>query len=129
LPATLNDLIASKPIESAASAAPQPPEHPASSRQDFGWLMETILHTIEPLKQYPPSARLEWAEGKVVVKMVIHEDGRLSDIEVVKSSGYPSLDQAAMDVFRLAGPIALPRPLGKPTLTVRIPMNYAMDRR
>ncbi len=129
LPATPNEMIASTPAEPATSSAPPPLEHSGPARQDFGWLMETILETIEPLKRYPPNARLERAEGKVIVKMVIHDDGQLSDIQIVKSSGYSSLDQAAMDVLRLAGPIALPRPLGKPTLTVRIPMNYAMDRR
>ncbi len=121
---------ASKPPEQTAPyASLQPSSHAALARQDFGWLTETILKKIERLKRYPAEARLDRAEGKVVVKVVIYENGQVSDIEVVKSSGFSSLDQAAVEVLRQAEPFHLPRPLGRPTLTLRIPINYSMDHR
>ena len=97
-------------------------------KSDYGWLSETIVKRVEELKRYPADARLEQAQGKVVVKVVIREDGSVADVEVVKSSGFQSLDQAALDLMHQAGPFKLSRPLGKPTLAIRVPINYAIER-
>ncbi len=101
---------------------------PATPKTDYGWLSETIVRRVEQLKRYPADARLEQAQGKVVVKVVIREDGSVVDVEVIKSSGFQSLDQAALDLMHQAGPFNLTRPLGKPTLAIRVPINYAIDR-
>ena len=109
-------------------AALAPKTAPATPKPDYGWLSDTIVRRVEELKRYPADARLEQAEGKVVVKVVIQEDGSVINVEVVKSSGFQSLDQAAMSLMHQAGPFHLTRPLGKPTLAVRVPINYAIDR-
>jgi bla regulator protein BlaR1 len=53
------------------------------------------LHTTPPV--YPKEARKEKLEGMTVVKSVIDEQGQVNDPIVEKSSGHPSLDQAAVD--------------------------------
>ena len=100
----------------------------AQTKRDYGWLSEAILRRVEELKRYPASARVDRAEGKVVIKAVITEDGNLGEVEVFQSSGYPTLDKAAIDTMRQAAPFHLPHPLGQPRMTIKIPMSYRLDR-
>jgi periplasmic protein TonB len=109
-----------------AAISPSPTGAPA--KRDFGWLSEAILRRVEELKRYPASARVDRAEGKVVVKAVINEDGNVGEIVVFQSSGHPGLDKAAIDTLRQAAPFHLPRPLGQPGMTIKIPMSYQLDR-
>ncbi|MDN5943413.1 MAG: energy transducer TonB [Nitrospira sp.] len=108
-----------------AAISPAPSNAPAT--RDYGWLSEAILRRVEELKRYPASARVDRAEGKVVVRAVINEYGNLGEVEVFQSSGHPGLDKAALDTLRQAAPFHLPRPLGQPHMTIKIPMSYRLD--
>jgi protein TonB len=59
-----------------------------------GILHPRVLSKVEPV--YPPSARNAGQEGTVVLKIQIMENGRPGDIVVYRSSGYDSLDDAAV---------------------------------
>ena len=108
-----------------ATVSPLPSN--AQTKPDYGWLTEVISRRVEELRHYPASARLDTAEGKVVVKFVIHEDGSIGEAEVFQSSGRPDLDKAALETLRQATPLHLPRPLGKPRMTLKIPIKYFLD--
>jgi protein TonB len=128
--------MTTSPTESpltAGSSSPKvaalvPPGAKRPARIDYGWLSEVVLRRVEELKRYPAEARVDRAEGKVVVKAVINEDGSVDDVEVFQSSGSMTLDTAAVDLMRRAAPFALPHSLGKPRVTIKIPMNYRLDR-
>ncbi|HSQ51665.1 MAG TPA: energy transducer TonB [Nitrospiraceae bacterium] len=105
-----------------------PAQSSPQTKRDYGWLSEAILRRVEELKRYPASARVDRAEGKVVVRAVINEDGNLGEVEVFQSSGYPTLDKAAVETMRQAAPFHLPHPLGQPRMTIKIPMSYRLDR-
>jgi protein TonB len=109
-----------------AAISPAPSNVP--TKRDYGWLSEAILRRVEELKRYPTSARVDRAEGRVVVKAVINEDGSIGEVEVFQSSGHPGLDKAAVETMRQAAPFQLPRPLGQPRMTIKIPMSYRLDR-
>jgi protein TonB len=109
-------------------AAISPTPSNAPTKRDYGWLSEAILRRVEELKRYPASARVDRAEGKVVVKAMIDEDGSIGEVEVFQSSGHPGLDKAAIETLRQAAPFHLPRPLGQPHMTIKIPMSYRLDR-
>jgi len=111
----------------AQMAAISPALTNAPTKRDYGWLSEEILRRVEELKRYPASARIDRAEGKVVVKAVINEDGNLGEVEVFQSSGYLTLDKAAVETMRQAAPFHLPHPLGQPRMTIKIPMNFRLD--
>ena len=115
------------PVPAQTAAIAQAPANEPTKR-DYGWLSETILRRVEELKRYPAAARIERAEGRVVVKAVINEDGSVGEIEIVQSSGFPSLDKTAMETIRQAAPFHLPHPLGRPRLTIKIPISYRLDR-
>ena len=112
----------------AQMAAISPAPLSAPTKRDYGWLSDAILRRVEELKRYPASARVDRAEGKVVVKAVINEDGSIGDVEVFQSSGHQGLDMAAVETMRQAAPFHLPRPLGQPRVTIKIPMSYRLDR-
>jgi TonB family protein len=49
------------------------------------------------VKNYPEISRVNGEQGAVVLSFIVNADGTESNAEVVKSSGYPRLDQAAVD--------------------------------
>lgn len=54
----------------------------------------SILSKVNPV--YPPTARQANLEGTVLVKIQILTSGRTGEISIARSSGYPSLDEAAI---------------------------------
>ena len=69
----------------AAPAAAAPKELKTSSR-------------VEPL--YPPTSRRMSEEGTVQVRVLVDERGRPKEVNVGKSSGFPRLDEAAVEAVR-----------------------------
>lgn len=123
------DTQAAQSVQAPAQmAAISPAASNAPMKRDYGWLSEEILRRVEELKRYPTSARADRAEGKVVVKAIINEDGNLSLVEIFQSSGHLALDKAAVETMRQAAPFHLPHPLGQPRMTIKIPMSYRLDR-
>jgi TonB family protein len=55
-----------------------------------------VLHRVEP--EYPEQARARQLQGKVVLKVRIHPDGTVGDVELV--NGDPLLAQAAIHAVR-----------------------------
>lgn len=48
-------------------------------------------------EDYPAISRAQHEEGSVILKILVTEDGHATDAQVVKSSGFPRLDQAAAE--------------------------------
>jgi protein TonB len=101
---------------------------PAARKPDYSWLAATLLPRIEALKQYPAEARLNRLEGRVVVRIVIREDGQIVSATIAKSSGHETLDQAALETLRKASPITLTQPLERSPVTIQIPLSYELGR-
>ena len=99
-----------------------------ATKVDYGWLAETLWSKVEQLKRYPHMARLNRWEGRVVLRVVIREDGHLLDLAVAESSGHSVLDQDALEILRLASPLMLKHPLGKPQVVVQVPISYRLER-
>jgi protein TonB len=51
---------------------------------------------------YPRVSRELGEQGSVLLRVLVDERGRPTDIQVVKSSGYPRLDQQAVQAMRAA---------------------------
>ena len=49
---------------------------------------------------YPPVSRRLGEEGRVVVNVFVLADGRVGDVQLLKSSGYERLDTAALEHVR-----------------------------
>lgn len=57
-----------------------------------------VSHRVEPT--YPPSARRSGEAGSVQLRILVNERGVPGEIQIVKSSGYTRLDDAAIDAVR-----------------------------
>jgi periplasmic protein TonB len=53
---------------------------------------------VDPI--YPPASRRAGEEGTVRLKVLVDTSGRASNVAVTQSSGFPRLDQAAMEAVR-----------------------------
>jgi len=82
---------------------------------------------IEQHKKYPPLARIKQNEGRVVVRFVITLEGRAKKIQVIKSSGYKSLDEAALKAIKTAAPFPKPPShLFKRTIPIELPIIFKL---
>jgi len=81
---------------------------------------QLLRDKIERAKRYPPEARRSGIEGTAEVQFRVVADGRVEDVTVVKSSGFPILDQASVDTIKRAAP--LPVIPG----TIRIAISYRL---
>jgi protein TonB len=99
-----------------------------ATKGDYKWLAESLHRRIIELRHYPSTARLNGWEGKVVLKVSIRQDGQLKDVEVIKSSGHVSLDQAAMESVRRACPLHMKHELNAPMVVLHLPVSYSLNR-
>ena len=80
------------PAPTPPPAAPSPPPPPKvelpSSKADY-------LHNPPP--DYPRMSKRLGEQGRVVVKVLIGEDGRAQKVELLTTSGFERLDKSAME--------------------------------
>lgn len=106
-------------------AALAPAGQPKLAKVDYRWLSDLMARWIEDLdKRYPAVLRTEGIQGKVTLTAMLHEDGALSDVRVVKSSGNATLDQVAVEDVERGGLIKLSRPLERPSMPVKFSIIY-----
>ena len=96
-----------------------------SAKADYGWLAAIMAQWIEDLnKRYPAMLRTEGMQGKVTLAAILHEDGLLSDVRIVKSSGHAALDQVAVEDVTNGPPITLIHPLNRTRMPVKFSISY-----
>lgn len=81
--------------------------------------MRRLKDRIEGIWHYPADAATRGIYGDLLIRFTIQKNGRLSDVELVRTSGHRSLDQAAMQALKEGEPYwPLPDEWGKDALTV-----------
>jgi TonB family protein len=61
----------------------------------FAFIRQTIMRNI----RYPEKARRMGLEGKVLLSFTLFETGIIKDVKVIRSSGFPILDESAKDAL------------------------------
>ena len=97
------------------------------AKTDFGWLRQMLWGRVMELKRYPHEARINRWEGRVVVRVVLNEQGHLLDAAIATGSGHDVLDQAALEIIRRACPLSFPHALGRSQVVLRVPVQYRLD--
>ena len=59
-----------------------------------------VSYAYSPRPQYPDSARREGKEGRVLLRVLVDEEGRSKSVEVNQSSGSVALDRAATEAIK-----------------------------
>jgi protein TonB len=94
--------MAAPPVTApAASAVAAPPPVQPQTPKELSISSVRRLRDVEPI--FPPTSRRLNESGTVILAIVVDENGKASSATVVKSSGFPRLDKAAI-VAALATP-------------------------
>jgi protein TonB len=64
-----------------------------------------VLARLEKFRRYPGAARSGRQQGVVYIRFRINRDGHVLSSALVRSSGYPALDKAALETLRHADPL------------------------
>lgn len=90
----------------------------AKEFSDWGYL-ERLKEKIERIWQYPPQAAERGIYGDLYIRFTIDKKGNLVAAELLRTSGYRILDDAAMKALKDAQPFwPLPDDWGKDSLTI-----------
>ena len=84
-----------------------------------------IKKQIEMAWNYPSEAQEKSWGGRLNVVFVIEENGRVSSVKLIKSSGYEILDDAAIRAIKFASPFnPIPESLGAERLKISASFEY-----
>jgi len=91
-----------------APASTAPPRQRTASQAEIRSWHSKIVAEIERNKAYPPAAHSHGEKGVVRLAFTIDRQGRVMSSQVIRSSGYPALDQETMATVRRAQPFPPP---------------------
>ncbi len=84
-----------------------------------------IVTRLRRALRYPPEARRDRMTGEVHVAFTVSANGGVGGISVVRSSGYPVLDQAAIATVQRAAPFpAIPDAAGRSSWPFTVPLAF-----
>lgn len=88
-----------EPPAPVAAAVPTPAPPAAAAPAAVPALPKTVTSGVEylqlPRPEYPPIARRNGEEGKVLLRVLVNDKGRPEQVQITKSSGVARLDEAA----------------------------------
>ncbi|HSQ84094.1 MAG TPA: energy transducer TonB, partial [Desulfobacterales bacterium] len=58
------------------------------------------IYRSNPSPKYPRIARMRGHQGNVLLDVLVNKDGKVHDLKIFKSSGYPLLDNAATSTVK-----------------------------
>jgi periplasmic protein TonB len=84
------------PVDEPAPAAITAETSPAPPVQETANM--TVSRRVDPV--YPAGSRRDGEQGTGMYRVLVDEKGKPKDVQVLKSSGFPRLDEAAMVAIR-----------------------------
>lgn len=86
-----------------------------------------LMAWLNQHKDYPALLKKQKQQGVVVLTFSINQSGEVTTARIKKSSGFPDLDQAALNMLAQANPVpAIPDSLGRDRLSLTIPVEYSL---
>ena len=86
-----------------------------------------LIAWLNQHKDYPPAVKEKQQQGTVVLAFSIDRSGTVLTSRVQESSGYPLLDQAALDMLARANPLpAMPDSMPRQRLRLAVPIEYSL---
>ncbi len=101
-PETATQELVKTPANPPAASAPNVSQAAQPDEALNQGVVGAVRGKSEIRPYYPLGARLRGEEGAVTIRVWVKPSGRANRCEVVRSSGFPMLDQAAMDAVRQA---------------------------
>ncbi len=108
------------------TAAPAPPRateiEEVIEQPKFG-----VAYLNNPAPNYPRLSRKIGEEGRVLLKVLVSEQGAANTVEVEKSSGYTRLDESAVDAVKRWKFIPARKGAQALSAYVLVPISFALD--
>lgn len=92
--------------------------------------LDVLAAHIFRYKRYPLEARRQGIEGITTLRIIVNRDGSLQRAAIARGSGYPILDEAALQMIRDAEP--LPRftqDMDRDSLRLSLPTSFVLRKR
>jgi periplasmic protein TonB len=121
---TASDLI---PDKNGAKTVSKFIEHDGASLSPLETIHEAKpAYRSNPSPKYPRIARIRGFQGNVLLEVLVNADGRVDDIKISKSSGYPVLDRSAESTVKQW--LFEPGRIGKRKIDmwVRVPIRFKL---
>ncbi len=83
-----------------------------------------VRSQIERHKYYPRFSKKQDHQGTVLIKLDIAKNGSIVKTALLSSSGYNTLDKAALDAVRQSSPFPAPSDYGLRELSLDVPVQY-----
>jgi TonB family protein len=100
-----------------------------TSEHKYWYFIAGIKRKIELQWDYPDVALKKGQQGKLFISFSIKRDGGLDSIDLVRGSGYPILDNAALTAVRLAAPFnPFPKTFEINRVTIQASFEYILER-
>ncbi|WP_137678926.1 energy transducer TonB [Aurantiacibacter suaedae] len=103
-------------------------ENPRAKAEQADWIALVNNH-LARRKRYPQEARRAGQEGTPSVRFTVDRRGRVSNVSIVRSSGHQLLDETTVQLVQRTAPFpAMPRSMQRDSITITLPIEYALDR-
>lgn len=87
--------------------------------------LSKVKSIIDSRKRYPEEAKRFGVEGEVVLRISVSENGKITRIELLSSSGSRLLDRDAQELIRSIG--SFPPPPGGKSMSFNVSINYKLE--
>ncbi|MDH4205292.1 MAG: energy transducer TonB, partial [Desulfobacteraceae bacterium] len=85
-----------EPEQKASKALSKVTEQNALDQSPINVIHEARpIYRSNPPPKYPRIARIRGYQGNVLLDVLVNDDGKVDDVKIFRSSGYPILDRAA----------------------------------
>lgn len=109
-----------------SAGATSPAARASAERAYLGELQRAIARH----QRYPEDARRRRVTGATTLAFVVQASGRIAELQVARSSGDPSLDQAAVQAVKRLGSFKpIPPSIGRSSWPMRVPIEFDLRRR
>nr|WP_319484812.1 TonB family protein [uncultured Cohaesibacter sp.] len=90
--------------------------------------MGKVRSRVASKKRYPNAARRRGETGTSVIRFVVAQNGVMSGLNLVRSSGSAILDDAALSMAQRAAPFpTIPASSGKASISFTLPISFAKN--
>ena len=104
-------------------------DEPAGEKVDAlrGLFTSQVRQRIAAAQYYPRLARQRGMEGRTVISFILDKRGRLTKVDLAKTSGYPLLDRAALEAVHNGAPYPeIPAPLKMDSFQFKLPVSFVL---
>ena len=85
-----------------------------------------LRRRVQEALTYPPAARRRSLGGTVHIEITVEPSGRISGVDLARSSSHDVLDAAALDAVRGLGRVPFPSDVKPRALRVRLPVTFEL---